>query len=390
MLDVFGDYSARDPFTALARAARSCPYQEAAENGGLYALGAEDVRRLLLSRDVWSERSSDQRLAAMDEKDAARRAALKRFLAYWPVFSDAAYHDRVRRVTVRLLRGTVTPGTLSACARLADRRLTTKGDDPVDWLRDVARPMALEAIVALVGRADAARLVRLGEAVMDELATARIDMARIDQALAAVDELRAWLDVARAEPPTPLVARLGELWSDSAYGPETATALLTQIVTGAYDPTTTSLCVVGERVDSDVLARVPVPSVREEVFRIATPFRFASRYARRPLSVGPYRLDVGDRVNLCLATANLDPAQFPEPLRIRDRGNTSRGLSFGVGKHYCPGAPLARAVVEVLLESMRKAGVHFRAEQVEREPELPMLRYRRLTGRLVPAAWPDR
>ncbi|GAA4675503.1 hypothetical protein GCM10023347_32470 [Streptomyces chumphonensis] len=390
MLDVFGDYSARDPLTALARAARSCPYQEPAENGGLYALGSEDVRRLLLSRDVWSERSTDQRLASMDEQDAARRRALKRFLAHWPVFSDAAYHDRIRRVTVRLLRGTVTPETLSACARWADRRLAGTDGEPVDWLRDVARPMALEAIVVLVGRADAARLVRLGGAVMDELATARIDMARIDRALAAVEELRAWLETARSDPPTPLTARLGALWDDPAYGPESATALLTQIVTGAYDPTTTALCVVGEHVDSDILARIPLPSVREEVLRIATPFRFASRYARRPITVGPYRLDEGERINLCLATANLDPEQFPEPLRIRDRGNASRNLSFGAGKHYCPGAPLARAVVEVLLESMRKSGVHFRVEHVEREPELPMLRYRSLTGRLVPAAWTDR
>ncbi|MEU5364032.1 cytochrome P450 [Streptomyces sp. NPDC005925] len=385
MLDVFGDYSARDPFAALADAVQGCPYQAVAENGGPYALRAADVRRLLTSGDVWSQRSADRRLAGLSERDAARRTELKRFLSHWPVFSDSEYHQRARRTVVRLLRGTVTPELVAACTELFETRLATPVGKSFDWLEEVARPTGRELIATLVGRADAARLIRLSGAVMDELAAAHLDIALIDHALEAVEELRSWLEAARNDPPTPFVAKLGKVWDDPAYGPEPATAFLTQMITGAYDPTTTALCVVGERVGAQVLLDLSVTVLREEVFRLATPFRFATRYARQSMSVGPYRLEADDRINLCLGTANLDPAEYPDPLEIRARENAARALSFGAGKHYCPGALLARTVVEALLTSLKKAQVVFDAEHVEREPELPALRYRKLRGSLVPA-----
>lgn len=385
MLDVLGDYSARDPFAALADAVRGCPYQAAAENGGPYALRAADVRTLLTSDDVWSQRSADRRVAGLSEQDAARRTELKRFFSYWPVFSDSEYHARARRTVVRLLRGTVTPELVAACTELFEERLATPTGESFDWVEEVARPTGREMIAALVGRADAVRLISLSEAVMDELAAAQLDLALIDRALAAVGELRSWLEAARKDPPTPFVAKLGKVWDDPTYGPEAATAFLTQMITGAYDPTTTALCIVGERVRAEALSGLSVIVLREEVLRLATPFRFATRYARRPVSVGPYRLEADDRINLCLATANLDPEEFPDPLEIRAREHAARVLSFGAGKHYCPGALLARTVVEALLTSLKKAQVVFDAEHTEWEPELPILRYRKLLGSLVPA-----
>jgi cytochrome P450 len=385
MLDVFGDYSARDPFTALADAVQGCPYQAVAENGGPYALRAAEVRKLLTSDDVWSQRSTDRRLAGLSEQEAARRTELKRFLSHWPVFSDSDYHTRARRTMVRLLRGTVTPELVATCTQLFEAPLATPPGESFDWLEEVARPAGREMIVALVGRADATRLIRLSEAVMDELAAAHLDMDLIDHALAAVDELRSWLEAARTDPPTRFVAKLGKVWDDPAHGPEPATAFLTQMITGAYDPTTTALCIVGDRLRAEALLGLPVIVLREEVLRLATPFRFATRYARRPVSVGPYRLEADDRINLCLGTANLDPEEFPDPLEIRARDNAARVLSFGAGKHYCLGALLARTVVEALLTSLKKAQVVFDAQRVEREPELPILRYRKLLGSLVPA-----
>lgn len=385
MLDVFGDYSARDPFEALADAAQGCPFQAAAENGGPYALRAADVRKLLTSRDVWSQRSVDRRLAGLSEQDAARRTEWKRFLAHWPVFSDAEYHERARRTMVRLLRGTVTPELVALCTELFEARLALPAGESFDWLQEVARPTGREVIATLVGQADAARLIGLSQGVMDELAAAHLDITLIDHALKSAEQLRSWLDAARGDPPTPFVARLGEVWDDPSYGPESATAFLAQMVTGAYDPTTTAMCVVGERVGERELVDLPVIALREEVFRLATPFRFATRYARRPIAVGPYRLEPDDRINLCLGTANLDPEEFPGPLEIRARRNAGRALSFGAGKHYCPGALLARTVVETLLTSLKKAQLVFHVEHVEREPELLMLRYRKLVGSLAPA-----
>lgn len=86
---------------------------------------------------------------------------------------------------------------------------------------------------------------------------------------------------------------------------------------------------------------------------------------------------------LCLGTANLDPGRYPAPLEFRQRTGVPPSSSFGAGPHYCVGGRLARAIIEVLLNCLAKLGVYFIADQVEREPELPMLRYRRMTGRLA-------
>lgn len=386
MLDVFGDFSSDDPAAALAEAVGSCPYQWEAETHALYAFRAHEVRRVLTSKDFWSERAPDRRSASLAEEDRERRAKLKEFFAHWPVFSDGDHHVRVRHLAIRLLREVVAPELLGSCERLVRHRLTEAGERSFDWMERVARPLTRAAIATLTGAADVDRLIGLGSVIMNELATPRIEMARIDAALEAIDVLREWLRAALEDPPSPFVAGLAELWDDEKFGPDSATALLTQIITGAYDPTVTALCQVAERVTGRLLAELPPQTVREEVFRLATPFRFASRYARRPVTVGPHRLEVGDRIILCLGTANLDPDHYPRPLEFRRQGEPVRSLSFGAGAHYCPGAPLAQAIVGVLIDVFVDLGVHFVVERVEREPELSMLRYRRLHGRLVRSA----
>jgi cytochrome P450 len=383
MLDIFGDFTGKDPAETLAAAARGCPYQWTAETHALYAFRARDVKNILTSKDYWSRRAPDRRAAGLPAADRERRARLRQFFAHWPAFSDGEYHKRIRHIAIRLLRDTVTPGLLHTCAQLTDRILTENRAAPFEWAHTLARPLAREAVATLTGPAGTDRLIGLGTTVLTELATPRIDMDRVDAALDAAAALRDWLRTARTHPPSPLIAGLGGVWDDPTLGPEPATALLTQIVTGAYDPTVTALCAAAEHLTADTLTHHPVPTVREEIIRIATPFRFASRYVRNPVTIGPHRLRTGDRVVLCLGTANLDPDHFPDPAAIRRRDTPPRTFSFGTGEHHCPGAPLARAVIGVLLETLARHRLHFTADHIEREPEISMLRYRRLHGRLT-------
>lgn len=383
MLDLFGDFSENDPTAALSKAVERCPYQWVPETRGLYAFRAEDVKRILTDKDFWSMRSLDLRAAALPEADREKRAQLKSFFNQWPVFSDGDYHKRVRSVAVRLLRHVVTPELIGRCGRIADRGITEAGSDLFDWVENIAQPLAREAIVALVGEADTDYLVDLGSVILNELATPCIEIDRVDAALEAISEMRGWLCTALVDPPAEFIAGLAELWDDAEFGPDSATALLTQVVTGAYDPTVTMLCAVGELVDEGAFRGATRQTIREEVARLSTPFRFASRYARRPVTVGPHRLGTGERIVLCLGTANLDPDLYPSPQEIRKRSNRPRSFSFGAGGHYCPGVTLAQAIVDVLLVTLAENGVHFSVERSDREPELSMLRYRRLEGRLV-------
>jgi cytochrome P450 len=64
-------------------------------------------------------------------------------------------------------------------------------------------------------------------------------------------------------------------------------------------------------------------------------------------------IPAGGRVVLMLGSANRDPRAFPEPDRYDlDRPHDTQLASFGVGRHFCLGASLARLEARVTLEEL--------------------------------------
>lgn len=61
----------------------------------------------------------------------------------------------------------------------------------------------------------------------------------------------------------------------------------------------------------------------------------------------------GDKIIASLATANADPAMFPEPQAFNiHRENSARHMGFGGGIHLCLGLHLARAEGQIALERL--------------------------------------
>ncbi|MGW5225884.1 cytochrome P450 [Nocardia niigatensis] len=106
------------------------------------------------------------------------------------------------------------------------------------------------------------------------------------------------------------------------------------------------------RADPD-LAGVAV----DEVLRYDAPVHLTTRTARAEITVGERTFAPGDAVIVLLGSANRDPEAFPDADRF-DLGrylpgrNTERHLSFGLGLHYCLGAPLARMEMQTVLHAL--------------------------------------
>jgi cytochrome P450 len=176
---------------------------------------------------------------------------------------------------------------------------------------------------------------------------------------AAVREARAWivelLAERRAHPRDDLLSAL--VAAEDAVDRLTDAELLSTAITlflGGHD-TTTQLIALGMSAlvrHPEVLERVRedpslVPAAVEEMLRYDAPFQMNLRYVTEPLELGGRRLEPGDLIRQALGSANRDPERFDEPDAFRLGRPPARHLAFGLGPHFCIGAPLARLQAQI-------------------------------------------
>jgi cytochrome P450 len=97
-----------------------------------------------------------------------------------------------------------------------------------------------------------------------------------------------------------------------------------------------------------------IPMWVEETLRYDTSSQLLARTATTDIPIHGGVIPAGDRVVLLAGSANRDPRVFADPDRFDlDRTEPLPQLaSFGFGRHYCLGAPLARLESRVGLEEL--------------------------------------
>ncbi len=90
----------------------------------------------------------------------------------------------------------------------------------------------------------------------------------------------------------------------------------------------------------------------EEFLRYEAPSQMASRVAPEEMEIGGQTIGRGDVLNLLLGSGNHDPEAFGDPDRLDITRANNRHLAFGMGMHYCLGAPLARLEGQVAIETL--------------------------------------
>ena len=95
-------------------------------------------------------------------------------------------------------------------------------------------------------------------------------------------------------------------------------------------------------------------SAVEELMRYDTPVQRGWRIASEDVELAGQRIGKGQMVLQMIGSANRDPAHFERPETLDITRRASRHLGFGVGIHFCLGAPLARMEVAGVLRAMSK------------------------------------
>ena len=95
-------------------------------------------------------------------------------------------------------------------------------------------------------------------------------------------------------------------------------------------------------------------AIVEETLRYDPPVQLVGRIAGDDMSIGGARVPKGDTMMLLLAAAHRDPAVTERPNQFDPTRDSIRHLAFGLGPHFCLGAPLARLEATVALSALTR------------------------------------
>jgi cytochrome P450 len=112
------------------------------------------------------------------------------------------------------------------------------------------------------------------------------------------------------------------------------------------------------------------PYAVAELLRYDSPVQMTSRHPTESIEIGGKRIETGQEVIIVLGAANHDPAQFSQPDQLDLSRPESRHMAFGLGIHFCLGAPLARLEGEIAFNTLlrRLSDVQLATEEVEQVP----------------------
>ncbi len=371
-----------DLVALLDPAQRANPYPLLARlrSGGAFPLGlvpgvvvtrhgecAAVLRDPAMSSDRRNSPLFLQRIVAASSTGAVPAASMS-YMQRVFLFLDPPDHTRLRRLVAKAFTPRVVESLEPRVTSLVDALLdaaAARGE--LDVIADLAYPLPITIISELLGVPDEhAEAVRawsqeVSRALDPFLALTGEPAEGLPRRMAVLREMEAFftslVTQRRTAPRDDLLSALVRVQdgSDALTLDELLATCVLLIIAGHE----TTVNLIGNGVlallrHPDVLSRLAAdPSlgarVVEEVLRYDPPVQLSLRNALVDTEVGGQPVPKGGLVLLLLAAANRDPGLFADPdVFDIDRGEP-RHLAFGLGSHFCLGAPLARLEGRVAL-----------------------------------------
>lgn len=270
--------------------------------------------------------------------------------------ADDPEHRRLRDLvhkafTPRMIE-TLAPRIQRITDDLLDR--AAKRLNYVELIEDIALPLPLTVISEMLGipEADRPRFKKWSDAMLEVTSAGALQVVGFFPiVLLMMEYFRRLIAERRAQPRDDMISELAraEQNGDRLTEDEMISTIFLLLVAG--HETTVNLIASGmlallQHPDQLVCLRenpALLESAVEELLRYANPVEHATpRYVTEDIDVRGQRIPQGSITWLALASANRDESVFPHADQLDITRTPNKHLAFGMGIHYCLGAPLAR------------------------------------------------
>jgi cytochrome P450 len=375
----------RDPYPQLARMRDETPVFCDPRSNAVFVLRYDDIAGVLRSRrfgrSILHLRTRDELGWPLPD---VRQAAFDRFDSNHLLSTEPPIHTRLRSLISRAFTRKRVDDLRERITAIVEATLDDlAGRSAFDLVSDFVEPLPVTVIAELLGVAPefranlrpwSAAIVKLYE--HEHSADAQ---AAANAAVIAFDAfLRALIEARRRDPRDDLITALVQVEEQGDRISEDeliGTCML--LLNAGHEATVNGLSAAvqtllrqpeawNELVDCARAPGPPAPLFRtavDELLRYDTPAPLFERWVLDEAEVGGFTLEPGSQVALLYASANRDPARFARPDELDLRRDPNPHLTFGLGTHWCLGAPLARLEMQVALHALARRYPRLRLAQ---------------------------
>jgi pimeloyl-[acyl-carrier protein] synthase len=358
-----------DPYPDLHRLREISPVLWSPAVGGWILTRYDHI--VITFKDTESYGNAHRLTRALDHLEPARQAQFEPFRRHYSIpgliHSDPPDHTRIRRLVLKAFTPPVIEAMRPRIQEIVDGLLDELEDDgTVDLIEGFAFALPINVLATILGvpRSDSRLFRRWADEILAFQGRNRPEAAALLRAQDAVFEAREYLahliSSKRAEPDGSVLSELvaAEAEGDKLSMDELLSTTITLLVAG--HETTTSLigngvlALMRDREQWDAIRAEPtlIPQAVEEILRFESPVARQPRLIRRDVELGGQTLHAGEIAFQMLGAANRDPDQFTNPDAFDIRRNPNRHIAFGLGPHFCIGAPLARAEAQIAFATL--------------------------------------
>jgi cytochrome P450 len=368
----------QNPFPHYARLRREAPVYRHPDSGVLFISRYDTVRTVLADPVVYSSRQSNAATMPDDPELLGKLAKIAAQANGWlppmptMVTADPPEHTRYRKVVAPLL-GPRRIRAMEQRIRNIARELIHPWPDSgrIDFKHDFAERLPVRMIAGLLGveSADEPKLDQWADDSVVAIGADIADDARLEAMQGIVDMMHFWakqIEKRRSQPGDDVISELVQADLELAGEaprklevPELISIIIQLQVAGKEASTkgfNEVMKMLAERPAVwERMRKEPewIQRVVEEGLRLASPNQGLFRTATADSELEGVKIPEGSTLWVMFGSANRDEDRFPDPDRFDpDRPNLRDHLAFGVGAHFCIGAPLARAELCVSLEEM--------------------------------------